>query len=176
MLDGLMAAHMVAIIERDGQRDEVAVEEPMEIRVDGQALSVTMRTPGHDEELALGFLLGEGLIDGLRPAGLTEDLANNIIEVGGPHATGLFTPVEDTRASHGRLQEPASVPTGARSARGADPAGQSRDDRRRCTRTPTDDARALRRGHDAAERSSTRQSDPGPHGVRRFPLLPLRLV
>ena len=84
MLDGLMAAHMVAIIERDGQRDEVAVEEPMEIRVDGQALSVTMRTPGHDEELALGFLLGEGLIDGPRQAGLTEDLANNIIEVAGP--------------------------------------------------------------------------------------------
>ena len=62
MLDGLMAAHMVAIIERDGQRDEVAVEEPMEIRVDGQALSVTMRTPGHDEELALGFLVTEGVI------------------------------------------------------------------------------------------------------------------
>jgi FdhD protein len=79
-----MAARSVATIERDGQPDEVAVEEPMEIRVDGQALSVTMRTPGHDEELALGFLLGEGLIDGPRPAGLTEDLANNIVEVGGP--------------------------------------------------------------------------------------------
>src|SRR5215212_4868049 len=71
-------------IEHDGVRDEVAIEEPMEIRVDGEALSVTMRTPGHDEELALGFLLGEGLIDGPRPAGLTEDLANNIVEVGGP--------------------------------------------------------------------------------------------
>ena len=58
----------------------------MEIRVGGQALSVTMRTPGHDEELALGFLLGEGLIDGPRPVGLTEDLANNVVEVGGPLA------------------------------------------------------------------------------------------
>jgi FdhD protein len=84
MLDGLMAARTIAAIERDGRRDEVAVEEPMEIRVDGQALSVTMRTPGHDEELALGFLLGEGLIDGVRPAGPTEDLANNVVEVGGP--------------------------------------------------------------------------------------------
>jgi FdhD protein len=43
--------------------DVVAIEEPLEIRVDGSALAVTMRTPGHDEELALGFLYGEGLID-----------------------------------------------------------------------------------------------------------------
>jgi FdhD protein len=71
-------------VERDGGRDAVAIEEPLEIRVDGQALSVTMRTPGHDEELALGFLYGEGLIDGPRPVGLTEDFAANTIEVTGP--------------------------------------------------------------------------------------------
>jgi FdhD protein len=68
----------------DGVEDAVAIEEPLEIRVDGAALAVTMRTPGHDEELALGFLYGEGLIDGPREAGLTEDLANNTIEVTGP--------------------------------------------------------------------------------------------
>ena len=65
-------------------QDAVALEEPLEIRVDGAALAVTMRTPGHDEELALGFLYGEGLIDGAREAGLTDDLANNTIEVTGP--------------------------------------------------------------------------------------------
>jgi FdhD protein len=75
---------MVRSVEHDGVRDEVAVEEPLEIRVDGAALAVTMRTPGHDEELALGFLYGEGLIDGPRPAGPTEDLAANIVEVEGP--------------------------------------------------------------------------------------------
>ena len=69
---------------RDGRRDEVAVEEPLEIRVDGAPLSVTMRTPGNDEELALGFLYGEGLITGPHRAGLTADFAVNTIEVEGP--------------------------------------------------------------------------------------------
>src|SRR5438270_4758171 len=75
---------MHAVVERDGVRDEVAIEEPLEIRVDGSALAVTMRTPGHDEELALGFLYGEGLIAAAHPVGLTDDLAGNVIEVRGP--------------------------------------------------------------------------------------------
>jgi FdhD protein len=71
-------------VEHDGVLDEVAIEEPLEIRVDGSPLAVTMRTPDNDEELALGFLYGEGLIDGPRPVGLTEDFAVNTIEVTGP--------------------------------------------------------------------------------------------
>src|SRR5437588_3737080 len=71
-------------VRHDHGEDEVAVEEPLEIRVDGEPLAVTMRTPGHDEELALGFLYTEGLIDGPREAGLTADLAANTIEVPGP--------------------------------------------------------------------------------------------
>jgi len=78
------AERLYTEVERDGERDAVAVEEPLEIRVGGEPLSVTMRTPGHDEELALGFLFGEGLIDGPRRAGLTDDLAANVIEVEGP--------------------------------------------------------------------------------------------
>lgn len=42
--------------------DRVAVEEPLDIRLNGQQLSLTMRTPGHDVELIHGFLHGEGLI------------------------------------------------------------------------------------------------------------------
>ncbi len=75
---------MWATVVRDGREDYVAVEEPLEIRVDGAPLAVTMRTPGHDEELALGFLYTEGLIDGPRDAGLTADFAVNTIEVEGP--------------------------------------------------------------------------------------------
>jgi FdhD protein len=66
------------LTERDGQsvwrwrrgrephhdRDELAREEPLEIRVQGRPVSVTMRTPGDDEDLAVGFLLSEGLLQG----------------------------------------------------------------------------------------------------------------
>jgi len=55
-----------ATVRGTGIEDEVAVEEPLEIRVRGEGLAVTMRTPGHDEELGPGFLYGEGLIAELR--------------------------------------------------------------------------------------------------------------
>jgi FdhD protein len=74
---------MHARASHDGVADEVAVEEPLEIRVGGEPLAVTMRTPGHDEELALGFLHGEGLISEPRWAGPPEDLAANAVEVAG---------------------------------------------------------------------------------------------
>jgi FdhD protein len=69
---------------REAARDEVVVEEPLEIRVDGEALAVTMRTPGEDEELAAGFLAGEGLIAGsadIEAIGPTADFAANVVEV-----------------------------------------------------------------------------------------------
>jgi FdhD protein len=51
----------------DGARrapDHVIVEEPLEIQLDGQLVTVTMRTPGHDFELAVGFCHAEGLLEG----------------------------------------------------------------------------------------------------------------
>ena len=67
------------------QWDELAVEEPLEILVDTVPISVTMRTPGHDAELAAGFLLGEGLIRGpgdiLHIAPGKRNLHGNTIEV-----------------------------------------------------------------------------------------------
>jgi FdhD protein len=64
------------------ERDQVAVEEPLEIRIGGRPVAVTMRTPGHDEELALGFCLSEGL----RPkaARVPDDLAANTVDVDAP--------------------------------------------------------------------------------------------
>jgi FdhD protein len=64
------------------EADVLAVEEPLEIRIGGRPVAVTMRTPGHDEELALGFCLSEGL----RPAGarIPDDLTANAVEVDAP--------------------------------------------------------------------------------------------
>jgi FdhD protein len=62
--------------------DRLAAEEPLEIRIGGRPVAVTMRTPGHDEELALGFALSEGL----RPVRVTlpDDLAANAVDVEAP--------------------------------------------------------------------------------------------
>ena len=68
--------------------DDIAVEAPLEIRVGGKALTVVMRTPGHDEELARGFLFAESLVDGCddivgitRPERLTGDERGNVVDV-----------------------------------------------------------------------------------------------
>ena len=65
MTRGRTAQVMVARPGQGGRApDRVIVEEPMEIRLDDQLVTTTMRTPGHDFELAVGFLYGEGLLAG----------------------------------------------------------------------------------------------------------------
>lgn len=82
--------------------DTLVVEEPLEIRVDGTPVTVTMRTPGADFELAQGFLLTEGLIGGRDDVaqirycrGADVDGANsyNVLDV--TLATGVPAPVLD---------------------------------------------------------------------------------
>ncbi len=67
--------------------DTVAVEEPLEIRVEGRSVALTMRTPGNDEELAMGFLATEGVLHGpsdvldLDICSARDDGPGNIIDV-----------------------------------------------------------------------------------------------
>jgi FdhD protein len=68
-------------------QDSLAAEEPLEIRVNGAPLTVTMRTPGHDLELAAGFLLTECIVDcldhvgALRAPAPHSGMRNNLVEV-----------------------------------------------------------------------------------------------
>jgi FdhD protein len=118
---------MYKTVEHDGVVDHVALEEPLEIRVSGSPLAVTMRTPGHDEELALGFLYGEGLIASPREAGPTADFAANIVEVAGPLARDpgarrFYTTSSCGVCGKGALEEVAvassPLPAGPRIERG----------------------------------------------------------
>jgi FdhD protein len=89
--------------------DQLAGEEPMAIRVagPGQApvdVAVTMRTPGHDAELAIGFLVSEGL---LVPA----DLAGATVEMADP--ADVATPENELVVRIGRSFDPAAVPARA---------------------------------------------------------------
>jgi formate dehydrogenase assembly factor FdhD len=105
--------HELRAIARDDHRDRVAVEEPLEIRVEGEPIVVTMCAPGHDAELAIGFLRGDGLIDSVVPVGLTEDLALNTIEIGGPltrrPATRRFYTTFSCGVGAGEKDDPADV-------------------------------------------------------------------
>ena len=91
---GRVTARRPILRIRDGQYsqcpDTLAAEEPLEIRVGGRALTVTMRTPGHDFDLAAGFLVSEGAVyaadqvAGIRYcAGATADGGNtyNVVDV-----------------------------------------------------------------------------------------------
>ncbi len=113
-MSGDPAARLHAPTVRDGVHDRVAVEEPLEIRVGGEAIAVTMRTPGHDEELAVGFLFGEGLIraGGVRGAGPTAAFDNNVVDVdadlaGRPPTRRFFTTSSCGICGKGALEEVA---------------------------------------------------------------------
>jgi FdhD protein len=57
-------------------RDDVAAEEPLELRVQGNSLAVLMRTPGQDQDLCAGFLLSEGIIRSAKDIGVIERCEN----------------------------------------------------------------------------------------------------
>jgi len=58
--------------ERQPITDQVSIEEPLEIQVDGQPVAVLMRTPGHEKELAVGFVISEGLLPNMDAIALVQ--------------------------------------------------------------------------------------------------------
>ncbi len=78
------------------ETDAIALEEPLEIRLAGETIAVTMRTPGEDERLALGFLHGEGVIRG------AEDVAT-VYRCGVPGTEEYGNAVEVTPAGGARI-------------------------------------------------------------------------
>lgn len=88
---------------RARETDTIVVEEPLEIRIAGDTIAVTMRTPGHDRQLVTGFLLAEGIVTSkddiaaLAHCGRTGTLEReNVIEV--TLAPGVKTPLDDVDA------------------------------------------------------------------------------
>lgn len=85
----------------EAEDDSVVVEEPLEVRIDGDTFATTMRTPGHDRELALGLLFSEGVLGSVhdvghvRHCGRTGDEAReNVLEVGAAPGKKLNVPDE----------------------------------------------------------------------------------
>ncbi len=83
--------------------DLVAVEEPLEIRIAGDTVAVTMRTPGHDRELALGFLFAEGIIQSVRDV-------SAVAHCGRTNDEGRFNTLEITPAPGVRIDLEADAP------------------------------------------------------------------
>ena len=100
MARGRTARLLVSRAGRGVGPDEVIVEEPLEIRLDGRLVATTMRTPGHDFELAVGFLHGDGLLAGAPvrqirycATGSARETGFNVVEVD----TGGVAPPAEAR-------------------------------------------------------------------------------
>ena len=119
--------------------DALVVEEPLEIRVAGESVAVTMRTPGADRALALGFLYGEGIISEIRDVGRAEHC--------GRPGTPEYGNVIDVLPRPGEMLDPERIRAGRRgtltsSACGVCGREQIEDMMQRCQ--PIGDARTVR--------------------------------
>jgi FdhD protein len=81
-------------------QDSLAAEEPLEIRIDDSPLAVTMRTPGHDLELAAGFLMTEGIIDSMEQIVELRALGQK----NGTRSNGVIVHLKEPATDTARLQ------------------------------------------------------------------------
>ena len=133
--------------------DVLVVEEPLEIRVAGESVAVTMRTPGDDRALALGFLYGEGIIREIGDVGRAEHC--------GRPGTPEYGNVIDVLPRPGEILDPERIRAGRRgtltsSACGVCGREQIEDMMQRCERI--DDNRAVRAAMIFSAQEQMRQS------------------
>ena len=102
----------VSVRRNNGEinKDYVVIEEPLEIQLNGQPVVVTMRTPGHDKELAAGFLYGEQLI--------SSEHISNIRSVAGARTPD--TTIKVTRFSGDRVEVTTETPSATNTTQPAD--------------------------------------------------------
>jgi FdhD protein len=142
------------VVRADGGAalDALAVEEPLEIRVDGDPVATTMRTPGADGDLALGFLFAEGILAGAEDVG-------TIIHCGRPGEEG-YGNVLDVRSAGGVRIDPERVLEGKRFVRVGSACGV-------CGRQTIDDLLARVTAVDPALRLSPALVHAGIEALRR---------
>lgn len=133
--------------------DVLVVEEPLEIRVAGESVAVTMRTPGDDRALALGFLYGEGIIREIGDVGRAEHC--------GRPGTPEYGNVIDVLPRPGEILDPERIRAGRRgtltsSACGVCGREQIEDMMQRCQ--PINDHRAVRAAMIFSSQEQMRQS------------------
>src|SRR5437870_5932740 len=106
--DGI-ASDQIIRRKQDGtleyQRDDLTIEEPLEIRIGRKTVATTMRTPGHDEELAAGFLVSEGMIQ------TPDQITNFSRPVGAPNRDNIIiaTLVEGTKVKLNSTQRLGTI-------------------------------------------------------------------
>ncbi|GMA89330.1 hypothetical protein GCM10025868_45800 [Angustibacter aerolatus] len=113
------------VLQQTRRPDTLTAEEPLEVRVAGRALTVTMRTPGVDFDLTIGFLLGEGLLHGAddvatlmhcQDAGDDGRPTYNVVDVvlaeGCRRPTSRWSGTSSPRPPAGCAARPASTPSG----------------------------------------------------------------
>lgn len=102
---------------REHRVDTVVVEAALELRISGEALVTTMRTPGHDEELALGWLLSEGLVAGARDVTsmLSSSESGGVTALDIAPAPGKLTHADTATSRRGALSTSACGVCGRRS-------------------------------------------------------------
>jgi FdhD protein len=96
LLHGRVMSAVVRRGDRPAERDLLAVEEPLEIRIAGETVATVMRTPGDDHRLALGYLFAEGVL------GSAADVTT-ISHCGRPGEAGHGNVIDVVPASHGAI-------------------------------------------------------------------------